>query len=167
MPRASELAAAFSLPFWPVKKEGYLASEKTKSCRTEPGAATLLKNVKTRQTSAAGSRPRPTERGKRATNREPRAAHTPAGRHICLPYKHPVPRTRAQKRCHRANVHGPHTYGPSRPAGNNKQTGKADGHGGRERHALQGAGNGRCNGAACTVVYRTGAFCTGRGFAPR
>ena len=29
------------------------------------------------------------------------------------------------------------------------------------------AGDGRCNGAGGTVVYRTGAFCTGRGFAPR
>ena len=37
--------------------------------------------------STAGSRPRPTNRGKRATNREPRAGHTPAGRHVCLPYK--------------------------------------------------------------------------------
>ena len=37
--------------------------------------------------STAGSRPRPTERGKLATNREPRVARTPAGRHICLPYK--------------------------------------------------------------------------------
>ena len=29
------------------------------------------------------------------------------------------------------------------------------------------AGDGRCNGAGGTVVYRTEAFCTGRGFAPR
>ena len=29
-------------------------------------------------------------------SREPRAGHTPAGRHVCLPYKHPVPRTRTR-----------------------------------------------------------------------
>ena len=27
---------------------------------------------------------------------KPCTGHTPAGRHVCLPYKHPVPRTRAQ-----------------------------------------------------------------------
>ena len=39
VPRASELAAAFSLPFWPVKKEGYLASEKTKSYNARGGSS--------------------------------------------------------------------------------------------------------------------------------
>src|SRR5699024_9279050 len=37
----------------------------------EPGAATLPENGIIRQTPAAGSRPRPTNRGKRATTRKP------------------------------------------------------------------------------------------------
>ena len=51
---------------------------------------------------------------------------TPAGRHVCLPYKHPVSRTQTQKRHHRANGHGPHACGPYEPTGNGRQMGKAD-----------------------------------------
>ena len=43
--------------------------------------------------------------------RKPRAGQTPAGRHICLPYKHSVARTRTKKRCHNADVHGYQTQG--------------------------------------------------------
>ena len=106
VPRASELAAAFSLPFWPDKKEGGMASEETVSYRAEPGFASLPKNVRIRQTSTAGSRPRPTKRRKRAMDRNPRVGRTPAGMHTCLPLQMRVPRTRAKNVAHRANGHG-------------------------------------------------------------
>ena len=54
-------------------------------------------------------------------NRQPPAnpaqSITPAGRHICLPYKHPVSRTQPQKRCRRADGHGPQPCGPYEPTG--------------------------------------------------
>ena len=111
--------------------------------------------------STAGSRPRPTNRGKRATNREPRAARTPAGRHICLPYKQGnrvhEPKNGATGQTSTGRIH---TAPTDRPGTTNKQV--------KQKSAADvRAGDGRCNGAACTVVYRTGAFCTGRGFAPR
>ena len=55
----------------------------------------------------------------------PARPFTPAGRHICRPYKHPVSRTRTRKRYLVANGHGPHTCGPYKPAGNDRQMGKA------------------------------------------
>ena len=33
------------------------------------------------------------------SSRKPRAAHAPAGRHLCLPYKHPVSRTQPKTGC--------------------------------------------------------------------
>ena len=94
--RASELAAAFSVfaagktnaKRWfrnggpgtgamnrgrnriAADKGRHPASEESVSYRAEPGFAPLPKNVLIRQAATAGPRPRPTERGKRATNRE-------------------------------------------------------------------------------------------------
>ena len=48
---------------------------------------------------------------------DPAQSNTPAGRHICLPYKHPVSRTQPQKRCRRADGHGPQPCGPYEPTG--------------------------------------------------
>ncbi len=52
----------------------------------------------------------------RAIDRKPRAGHTPAGRHICLPYKHPIPCIRTPKRFLRANEHGGAKAPPYRAA---------------------------------------------------
>ena len=139
VPRASELAAAFSLPFWPVKKEGGMASEESVSYRAEPGAATLPKNVKTRQTSAAGSRPRPTGRRKRA---------------IC-------PRTPRDRSPLPGGIYASPTNKGTAYA-SQKRSHKADGHGGvktppyRVRQTTDQPGNGQSGGAFCTPLTRSG-----------
>ena len=61
VPRASELAAGFSLPFCPVKKEDIRRVKRPNLIDHAEGFASLPKNVITGQTSAAGSRPRPTD----------------------------------------------------------------------------------------------------------
>ena len=54
------ISGGFFASFLPGQKGRGMASEETKSYRAEPGAATLPENVLIRQTSTAGSRPRPT-----------------------------------------------------------------------------------------------------------
>ena len=56
---------------------------------------------------------------------KPRAGHTPAGRQLCLPYKHPVLRTQAGGRPAAVPFYGPHACGPCEPAGNGRGMGKA------------------------------------------
>ena len=59
VPRASELAAAFSLPFWPDKKEGYLASEKTKSYNARGGSSNVTQERKNKADVHGGGEPPP------------------------------------------------------------------------------------------------------------
>ncbi len=126
VPRASELAAAFSLPFWPVKKEGGMASEGTVPYRAEPGFAPLPKNVLIRQTATAGSRPRPTNGRKRSVYPQPPRGHLP------LPggmYASPTNKGTAytsRKRSRKADVHGGVKTPPYKPTGNGRQNDQAD-----------------------------------------
>ena len=92
------------------------ASPKRACGRSARRTDKIFKNVQC----AAGSRPRPTERGKRSI-----FPQTPRGEHPCReaympPLQTRQPRTRAQKRCHWVNARGPHACGPYRPAGNGR-----------------------------------------------
>ena len=74
-----------------------MASEEAVSYRAEPGAATLPKNAKTKATGHGGVKTppyKPAETGNFPAN--PTRWQASAGRHSCLPYKHPVPRTQAK-----------------------------------------------------------------------
>ena len=122
-PRALDVAGAARCLFCIVGR-GLDLRPKGRRC-----AAVGLRNAPAGADPAAhwfGGRERPPYRAAETGN-EP---GTPRGAHPCReaympPLQTRQPRTRAQKRCHRANVHGPHTCGPYEPAGNNRQMGKA------------------------------------------
>ena len=60
------------------------------------------------------------------SSRKPRAVEHPWRAAYMPPLQTRQPRTRTQIRGHKANAHGPHACGHYRPAGNNRQMGKAD-----------------------------------------
>ena len=76
---------------------------------------------------------RPTERGKRATNREPRVlvripyrrCQWKCGMAYMPPLQTPGTAYTSREPGNASNTHGPHTCGPYEPTGNNRQTGKA------------------------------------------
>ena len=77
---------------------------------------------------------RPTERGKRATNREPRVlvripyrrCQWKCGMAYMPPLQTPGTAYTSREPSNASNTHGPHTCGPYEPTGNNRQTGKAN-----------------------------------------
>ena len=101
-----------------------MASEKTESYNARGGSSNVTQERKNKADVHGGVKTPPYIPGYTVVfPANPARPFTPAGRHICLPYKHPVPRTRTQKRCNKANTHGPHTCGPYKPG----QTGSRPG----------------------------------------
>ena len=93
-----------TLPYGKRPRAAYMRPLRTDRKRQANGQGRCLPQ------SASGGRERPPYKPGETVvfPGNPARQNTPAGRHICLPYKHPVPRTRTQKRCHEATAHRPH-----------------------------------------------------------
>ena len=124
VPRASELAAGFSLPFCPVKKEEYLASEKTKSYNARGGSSNVTQERKNKADDRGGVKTPPYRAGQ--TGNEP---GTPRGVNPCRAAYMPPLQTSgieytSQKRCHKADARGGAKAPPYRAGqtGNHPQT---------------------------------------------